>query len=174
LYQFYASRQTSHVFEKTFWKSIATWSTIVMRPQKRRRNRHAVPQHDVVPRNTFQRVEDEPSTHRTLQTGNLHQSNDSSGGNDPTSFLWSHDYRWPGGNGFSKSFFKNVWCLTASIKLIQRKLWRTHIKRSQQRRRNTSSKASISTASTPKKAKSSKRPNKPSETEPHLLTPDFP
>jgi hypothetical protein len=24
-----------------------------------------------------------------------------------------------------------VWCLTASIKLIQRKLWRTHIKRLQ-------------------------------------------
>jgi hypothetical protein len=45
--------------------------------------------------------------------------------------VWSRDYRWPGGNGFSKSFFKNVWCLTASIKLIQRKLWRTHIKRLQ-------------------------------------------
>jgi hypothetical protein len=36
-----------------------------------------------------------------------------------TSFLWSHDYRWPDGNGFSKWIsktcdvwnFKNVWCL---------------------------------------------------------------
>ena len=44
-----------------------------------------MPQHDVVPRNTFQRVEDEPSTHRTLQTGNPHQSNGSSGGNDQQS-----------------------------------------------------------------------------------------
>jgi hypothetical protein len=36
--------------------------------------------------------------------------------------------------------------------------------RPQKRRRNPSSKAAISTASTPKKAKSSKRPEKPSET----------
>ena len=44
-----------------------------------------MPQHDVDPRNTFQRVEDEPSTHRTLQTGNPHQSNGSSGGSDQQS-----------------------------------------------------------------------------------------
>ena len=36
------------------------------RPEKPSETGHAVPQHDVVPRNTFQRVEDEPSTHRTL------------------------------------------------------------------------------------------------------------
>jgi hypothetical protein len=55
------------------------------RPEKPSETGHAVPQHDVVPRNTFQRVEDEPSTHRTLQTGNPHQSNGSSGGNDQQS-----------------------------------------------------------------------------------------
>jgi hypothetical protein len=56
------------------------------RPGKPSETGHAVPQHDVVPRNTFQRVEDEqPSTHRTLQTGNPHQSNGSSGGNDQQS-----------------------------------------------------------------------------------------
>jgi hypothetical protein len=54
-------------------------------PEKPSETGHAVPQHDVVPRNTFQRVEDEPSTHRTLQTGNPHQSNGSSEGNDQQS-----------------------------------------------------------------------------------------
>ena len=44
-----------------------------------------MPQHDVVPGNTFHRVDDEPSTHRTLQTGNPHQSNGSSEGNDQQS-----------------------------------------------------------------------------------------
>jgi hypothetical protein len=55
------------------------------RPEKPSETGHAEPQHDVVPRNTFQRIEDEPSTHRTLQTGNPHQSNGSSGGNDQQS-----------------------------------------------------------------------------------------
>jgi hypothetical protein len=55
------------------------------RPEKPSETGHTVPQHDVVPRNTFQRVEDEPSNHRTLQTGNPHQSNGSSGGNDQQS-----------------------------------------------------------------------------------------
>ena len=54
-------------------------------PEKPSETGHAVPQHDVVPRNTFQRVEDEPSTHRILPTGNPHQSNGSSGGNDQQS-----------------------------------------------------------------------------------------
>ena len=55
------------------------------RSEKPSETGHAVPQYDVVQRNTFQRVEDEPSTHRTLQTGNPHQSNGSSGGNDQQS-----------------------------------------------------------------------------------------
>jgi hypothetical protein len=44
------------------------------RPKKTSETGHAVPQH-----------EDEPSTYRTLQTGNPHQSNGSSGGNDQQS-----------------------------------------------------------------------------------------
>jgi hypothetical protein len=64
--------------------------------QKRVKTGHAVLQHDVVPRNTFQRVEDEPSTHSILPTGNPHQSNGSSGGNDQQSGPI-------GGNGFSKT-----------------------------------------------------------------------